>query len=190
MPNTQLARTCDFLRADLLASRSGPSDTELLARVRRDHDEAAFTALVRRYGRTVLAACRSVLRNGADIDDAFQATFLVLFRRIQVVKAETLGNWLFGVAHRIAVRSRCDANRRIEREKQIAERRATSELDFDFSVHETTALLHEEVDRLPESFRQVILACHLRGYSREQAAAVLDLSTGAVSPRSLSYQQN
>src|SRR5262245_35791028 len=47
------------------------SDSELLERFRKHDDPASFEALVRRHGPLVLAACRKVLSNGADVDDAF-----------------------------------------------------------------------------------------------------------------------
>ena len=40
--------------------------------------EAAFEAVVLRHGPMVLAVCRRVLRDPHDVEDAFQATFLIL----------------------------------------------------------------------------------------------------------------
>src|SRR5262245_2304865 len=77
------------------------SDDNLLARFREARDPAAFEAIVRRHGPRVLAACRKVLRDDTDVDDAFQATFVVLMNRPGVVRESALGSWLFGVAHRV-----------------------------------------------------------------------------------------
>src|SRR5262245_32963521 len=89
------------------------ADAQLLARFQATRDPAAFEAIVRRHGPLVLAACRQVLADDADVDDAFQATFLVLLHDAgKVRRAASLGSWLFGVAHRTALRARVNAARR------------------------------------------------------------------------------
>jgi uncharacterized protein (TIGR03067 family) len=103
--NTGLERIAGALRG------SDESDAVLLDRFRHDRDECAFVELVGRHGRAVLAACRHVLTDPADIDDSFQAVFVVLFRKSAAVEARTLGSWLYAVAHRVAVRARADAAR-------------------------------------------------------------------------------
>src|SRR5581483_7645696 len=89
------------------------TDGELLERFRSETDPAAFEAIVRRYGERVLAACHKVLADAADVEDTFQATFLVLLREsASIRKRESLGGWLYGVAHRLALQARARAIRR------------------------------------------------------------------------------
>src|SRR5262245_16538786 len=82
------------------------ADRRLVVRFPSRRAPAALAALVRRHGRLVLSACRQVLTNEADVEDAFQATFLVLLRKAGTTCwRASVGSWLFGVAHRIAVRA-------------------------------------------------------------------------------------
>src|SRR4051794_197299 len=84
------------------------SDADLLRTFLATRDPVAFSTLVRRHGPTVLAACRQVLRQESDVEDAFQATFLVLVKSAHTVRQGcSVRSWLFGVAHRVAVNARC-----------------------------------------------------------------------------------
>src|ERR1051326_4448825 len=91
---------------------TGLSEGQLLEQFVGRRDEAAFAALVARHGPMVLAVCRQVLGNAHDADDAFQATFLILARKAGSLRQpDLLGNWLYGVALRVAQRSRATAAR-------------------------------------------------------------------------------
>src|SRR5580704_16760204 len=83
---------------------SKQSDLELVECLLAGRDEAAFEALVRRHGPMVYRVCWRVLQQADDCEDAFQATFLVLARKLATVKKhDSLASWLHGVAHRVAL---------------------------------------------------------------------------------------
>src|SRR5262245_20538163 len=103
-----------YLRS-LIGLRGGAdlSDAQLLQRFVAHRDSAAFESLVQRHGPMVLGVCRQLLGDPHDVEDAFQATFLVLVRKAAAVgRRELLANWLYGVAYRVAVRARGAAARR------------------------------------------------------------------------------
>ncbi len=93
---------------------TGLTDVELLERFTAKRAEsaeaalisdAAFSALMDRHGSMVWGVCRRVLGETHEAEDAFQATFLVLVRKAGAVRVdESLGGWLYGVAHRVALR--------------------------------------------------------------------------------------
>ena len=86
---------------------TGLGDGPLLERYLTRRDEDAFEALVDRHGPMVLGLCRRMLRDPGDIEDAFQATFLVLARKAPTIRdRDLLSNWLYGVAYRVARRAR------------------------------------------------------------------------------------
>src|SRR5579871_894674 len=148
------------------------TDPQLLKRYLTCRDEAAFAVLVRRHGGLVLSACRRVLRDEADVQDVFQATFLVLLRKAPSGRWQaSIGNWLFGVAHRIAVQARANALRRRQREA-VAARPQSQQCQAapDPSWREALGILHEELDRLPDKYRLPLMLCYLDGKTREDAA--------------------
>ena len=122
---------------------------------------------MRRHERGVLSACRRVLSDPADIDDAFQATFLVLLKKSHSIDwKKSLGSWLYAAAFRIALHARANAKRRCERERTAAQHRQTETPPIDLSWREAFGILHEELDRLPSRYRLPLLHCYLEGRSR------------------------
>ncbi|VTR95098.1 sigma-70 family rna polymerase sigma factor : RNA polymerase sigma factor, sigma-70 family OS=Singulisphaera acidiphila (strain ATCC BAA-1392 / DSM 18658 / VKM B-2454 / MOB10) GN=Sinac_7079 PE=4 SV=1: Sigma70_r2: Sigma70_r4_2 [Gemmata massiliana] len=157
-------------------------DAQLIARFVSTRDEAAFRVLVQRHGPVVLAALRQVLADPAGIDDSFQATFLVLFKRAtrSAPLSVPLRGWLFGVAHRVAVRCRADRHRCTVRETEAARRaRPTTELP-DLSWREATEILHQELNALPDKYRLPLLLCGVQGLTRDEAADQLGATAGAL----------
>jgi RNA polymerase sigma factor (sigma-70 family) len=182
MPRSRLAHQLAnrWLAADPAEDR--PSDRELLDRYITGRDEEAFATLVRRHGRAVLTACRQVLTDPGDADDAFQATFLTLFRKARTtVWRDSLGAWLSAVAHRTAVQIRRQAQRRRTHEARAVRPQVGDPPDL--SWPEVCGILHEELDRLPDRHRLPLLLCYLHGQSRDEAAKALDWSTEAVKGR-------
>jgi RNA polymerase sigma factor (sigma-70 family) len=169
-------------RATLLHDGGGLSDGELLERYVTGRDEAAFAALVRRHGPMVLGVCRRVLRNQADADDAFQATFLVLVRKAHtVVPRGMVSNWLYGVAHNTARKARVmSAKRRVKETEAAAARAAVAE---EGAWREVQALLDEELSRLPDRYRVPIVLCELEGKTIKEAARQLGWPQGTVATR-------
>jgi len=162
---------------------SGLSEWQLLDRYASRGDEAAFEALVARHGPMVLGVCRRVLRDPADVEDAFQATFLVLVRKAGTLgERDLLARWLYGVAHRVALRARSDAARRGARESAGAANEPAAD-PVDPDRHELGATLLEEVRRLPAKYRSPVVLCYLEGRTHEQAARELRWPVGTVKGR-------
>src|SRR5260221_12271745 len=132
------------------------SDAKLLESFIARREPAAFELLLRRHGPMVLGVCRRLLGNEADAEDAFQATFLVLVRKAgSIVPREQVGNWLYGVAYRTALKARTMNVRRRTRELRAGARRLGSEMDSGPAElwPELQAILDDELQRLPEKNR-------------------------------------
>jgi RNA polymerase sigma factor (sigma-70 family) len=163
------------------------ADAVLLGRFVHDRDEASFAALVRRHGPMVRRVCRRALADPGLADDAFQATFLILARRAAAIRSrESLAAWLHGVAYQVARSARATNARRRLREVTAP---GLDPLDprpdplAEVSARELVAAVDEEVQRLPEAYRLPVILCCLEGRTREETAALLGWTAGAVKGR-------
>ena len=170
-------------RAMLLRAGAGLTDAQLLQEYIDRRDQAAFAAIVQRHGPMVWGVCRRVLTSHHDAEDAFQATLLVLVRRAaSIASPELLANWLYGVAHQTAIKARATSARRKGRERQVTEmpEPAVSEPD---RWNDLQYALDEELSRLPDIHRVVLVLCDLEGKTRKEAALDLGLAEGTVASR-------
>jgi RNA polymerase sigma factor (sigma-70 family) len=158
------------------------TDGQLLGRFLEHRDEAAFAALVRRHGPMVWGVCRRMLQPH-DAEDAFQATFLVLFRKAgSILPREKVANWLHGVAYQTALHARRTLVRWRSRAKQVTEMPERAVVEDDL-WRDLRPLLDQELSRLPESYREVIVLFDLQGKTRKEVALQLGLPEGTVASR-------
>jgi RNA polymerase sigma factor (sigma-70 family) len=171
-------------RSSLPRDGAAPTDGQLLETFLRDRDGLALEALVRRHAPMVWGVCRRALAHH-DAEDAFQATFLVLVRKAASLRSpELLPNWLYRVACQTARKARQSAAKRSAREKQV---RVMPEPPTDpqggAPEPDLSALLDEELSRLPEKYRIAVVLCDVQGRTRHDAAQQLGLPEGTVASR-------
>ena len=158
-------------------------DGQLLRQFATRGDETAFEVFVTVHGPMVLSVCRRMLFDERDVEDAFQATFLVLLRRAgSLGNADPLSPWLHGVAYRVAARIRANTVRR-RREEMRSARPEKIELASELERQELRSILDEEISRLPEKYRRPVVLCYLEGRSQEEAANRLRCTAGSVRGR-------
>jgi RNA polymerase sigma factor (sigma-70 family) len=163
---------------------NGLSDRQLLQRFVEGRDEAAFELLVARHGPMVLNVCSQLLHDPHDVDDAFQAVFLVLIRKASTVRVEnSLGPWLYTVANRVAARARANRRRTAAREVSAAAERAESPPENSVDRLEAAVVIQEELGHLPARLRAPLVLCYLQGMTHELAAGELGCPVGTVRSR-------
>jgi RNA polymerase sigma factor (sigma-70 family) len=170
------------LRSTVLRNGGGVTDGQLLDSFVRQRDAAALAALVGRHGPMVWGVCCRLLRSRQDAEDAFQATFLVLVQKgATLPDKEMVGNWLFGVARQTAVRMRAIAAKRGVRERQVTVMPEPTRADP--SVNDLRPFLDEELSRLPDKYRVLLVLCDLEGKTRKDAARQLGVPEGTIASR-------
>jgi RNA polymerase sigma factor (sigma-70 family) len=186
-PMSQVLR--QVRRATLARDGAGLSDGQLLECYLAGRDEAAFEALVRRHGPMVLGVCRRITGHEQDAEDAFQAAFLVLARKADSVRPrEMVGNWLYGVACRTALKAKAASARRRAKERQVRSM-PEGRVEPEAVCHELLPLLDAELRRLPLKYRVPVVLCELEGRSRKEVAKQLGLLEGTLSSRLATARQ-
>jgi len=167
---------------------SGLSDSQLIDRFLTRGGEAAeraFAMLVERHGPMVLRVCGNILSAPHDVEDALQATFLILLRKAGTIRDRTsCASWLHGVALRAAAGIRTADARRRSHERRVA--RGVNEVsagDGAGSPDELRGVIDQELGRLRAQYRSPLVLCYLEGLSCEEAACRLGWPVGTVKSR-------
>ncbi|MBL8796521.1 MAG: sigma-70 family RNA polymerase sigma factor [Planctomycetia bacterium] len=170
-----------------LAGMAKLSDGQLLNCFATANDQACFEELVRRHGALVLRVCQRVIRQPQDAEDAFQATFVVLASKAASLSTVTsLAAWLHKVAFRISLNVRTQVNRRRKHEyldNSTVNQAVRSAGGDDISVRDLGPVLDEEVDRLPEDYRRLVVLCYLQGKTNLEASQQLGWPMGTIASR-------
>lgn len=161
-------------------------------------DELAFEKLVREQGGRLLAVARRFLRDEEDARDAVQEGFLLAYRALdRFDHGSRLSTWL----HRIVINA-CLMRLRTRRrkpEEPIEDLLPAFQADGHQVNHptpewegsaetllarsETRSIVREAIDRLPESYRAVLLLRDIEELSTEEAARALNVTSNAVKIR-------
>ncbi len=178
-------------------------EVEVLEHVRAG-DKRAWDALVRRHVGSMLGVARRYLRTEEDSADAVQDAFLSAFRsRAGFAGNSALGTWL----HRIVVNVCLMKLRARSRSPLRGQGRGEVRMDdllptFDEAGHhshplrtwegealarltgaETRVQVRACIDRLPESYREVLILRDIEEIDTEQTAQMLGINPGTVKTR-------
>ncbi len=150
-------------------------DQDLLRRFRGGGHLVAFATRVARHAPLVLSACRRVLGDAHDAEDASQAVFLILARKAARIDAtKTHAPWL----HRVAIDVARDVRRsRLSRERRHLEAAAMMRYPVDDAF---TEALDAALCTLPERERSAIVLFHLEGRPLAEVAQLLNRPVGTV----------
>ena len=187
MAQPTLGTVLSYLRRAAASEAAAASDRQLLQRFRDGHDDSAFTTLVQRHGPLVLGVCRRLLDQPQDVEDAFQAVFLVLVRRAAALSwHDSIAPWLHQVARRVALKARATRARR-RTESLTADEAPALEAET-AAAHavehrELRQVLDEELERLPPRYRAPLVLCYLQGKTHDEAAQELGWKRGSIAYR-------
>lgn len=179
----------------LLLALIGPSDDDLVRRL-REGDSAAFSTLVLRYQDRVYSLCRRLLGDPITAEDVAQDVFLALYRALPDFRGESsLSTYIFRVTvnhcknrRTWQQRRRWDQHEPLEGlpsddapPRELPDEKAGT----DNALHrsEASEILGQALARLDEGERSIILLRDLEDLSYEEIADILELPRGTVKSR-------
>jgi RNA polymerase sigma factor (sigma-70 family) len=155
-------------------------DRQLVAALLGKDRDSALAECVRRYGQMVKRSAWRITGDEHLAEDVCQAVFLVLVRKAgSLINVKFLGAWLYRVA---VTAARDVAKSQARRQKREQESLMVAQAHAKLA---TTLLrgVDQAVSRLPESYRQVIVAHYFQGQSYAEVSAKLGLPEETVKKR-------
>ena len=152
------------------------SDGRLIERIGK-RDEAAFAALVSRYGGRLLAVASRLLGSRADAEDAVQRALLQCFASASSYQEEwaAVSTWLYRILSNVCVDELRRRSARASRDLKITgtpgprDRQPGAYLD-----------LHRALDRVPREARVLLALHYVDGLSYDELARIRGISINTV----------
>jgi RNA polymerase sigma-70 factor (ECF subfamily) len=172
------------------------SESDLVSGLRAGSNDA-FDRLIKVHGGRMLAVAKRFLRNEDDARDAVQDAFISIFRSIGRFEGTSqLGTWI----HRIAVNAALMKLRSLRRQGQeegieplLPQFRADGHqiessvpwrgADEALQEEELRRIVRDAIEKLPESYRVVLLLRDIEELTPEETAQSLGITRTAVKVR-------
>lgn len=180
---------------------SSQDDEAVLLKRLRAGEQNAYETLVRTYSGRLLAVTRRYLHNDEDARDALQDAFISAFRALSTfTEASLLSTWLHRIAVNAALMKLRTRKRRPEESiedllpkflddghREDGHRgnptRPWKEPEVLLERQEIRTMIRACIERLPETYRTVLLLRDIDELDTEEVAEMLDISANAVKIR-------
>jgi RNA polymerase sigma-70 factor (ECF subfamily) len=157
-----------------------------LVRATRDGRREAYDELIRRHAAKIGAVCRSRLGSRGPVEDMVQEAFLRGFRALPTLQEpDKFAGWVCG----IALRASLDWLKAKER-SQVSYDALAPGIGPDIArtaerpeEPERRAKLLEQIDALPEPYRDVVLLFYYKKQSYQEMSELLDLAPATINAR-------
>ena len=159
------------------------TDAEVVRRVVAG-DTALFEILIRRYNQRVYRAVRAVLRGEDEVEDAMQQAYLSAFAHLgQFAERAQFSTWLIRIAVNEAL-ARLRKRGRVDWEMEMPELESSAPSpEEQAQTSQIRAVVEQELDALPGTYRTVLVLRDVEGLSTAEAAEALGVSEDVVKTR-------
>ena len=175
------------------------SDSELVRRIQKNGDQAAFNALVQRHSGRAYQIAYGILANREDCEEVVQDAFVRIFRALPNFRGDSeFTTWMYRIVVNLCNnRYRWNKSRRIGRNLSLdapLENQDGSELHLEVASDSMTPSEQVEFEELrdrtakamqalPDSYRNAVLLRNVRQLDYDQIAKILGCAVGTVKSR-------
>lgn len=156
----------------------------MIEAVPRPHESPVATQIARIFAEHAEFVWRSLRRLGvpaADVDDALQEVFLVVYRRINEYEDRGLMRaWLFSIGRQVASHYHRGARRSEERHRGLPVTALPRDPEEVLARREAERFVHDFLEKLDEPRRLVFYLSDVEGLSAPEVAAALDTNLNTV----------
>lgn len=174
-------------------------DRELVERFQRG-DESAFDALVRRHSGRAYAIAYGLLGNREDAEEVAQDVFIRVYRALDKFRGDSeFSTWMYRIATNLAknkyrwnksrgskvtdsLQAPIDGTEGSDAlYREVSDDRMTP--DEAIQVAELERRTREEMEKLPDVYREALMLRNVKGLSYEEIAELLGCKIGTVKSR-------
>jgi RNA polymerase sigma-70 factor (ECF subfamily) len=154
----------------------------LIERCRKGDDQEAFGELVNRYKDLVYGMVTRLAPERSQIDDLAQEVFLKVHRGLPYFRGEArLSTWIYRIIANVCAQARSHPRREVPLDRGGDHPPIDpGAVDTAFADLELRDRLEKAIAQLPDQYRFLIAAHHLRGVQYEALAEALDIPLGTV----------
>lgn len=163
-------------------------DELALVRASQRGDKTAFGSLIDQYYKNIYRLAYQYTGSHQDADDICQDTFLRAFDSIRKLRdAKRFKGWIFMIALNL-LRKRIKDRRQVAARTQdgvaleLTEHNSVEPFET-LSAKEKAAIIHKQLQKMPEHMRLVTILILMEGLTQKDAAGVLNCSEASVSRR-------
>lgn len=163
-------------------------------------ETAALDVLIEFYTQKLYGFCCSILKNDADAEEAVQDTFIKVYKKIDTFDLSTnFTAWIYRIASNTAkdiLRRHKKHSKCISFDKPISDDNASDSVGHcmeisdnsenpssNLQIKETKSIIFDEIEALPDLYKEVLLLRHIEDFSYDEIAEILNCNVGTVKSR-------
>ncbi len=182
----QLAPLREIFLPDIASSQAEQNEAQLV-KASQQGDQNAFALLVQNHQRLVFNMVLRMLQDYEEASEITQEAFFAAWQGLPAFRGEArFATWLYRIAYNCALKQL--ERRKRERFLQVAmagerilegvnKQKGTEDM---LELHALQAVVREQVEKLPDKYRIVLILRHLQEKTYEEMADILSIPVGTI----------